>query len=102
MESYLADHLIKEEIECDTGAFRRPLSGISKDALGMAHGTWFDNLEGGSDLSGLYWQYENPSWSARQTIKEMIRISCLPSFRRGLSAAQIYANIKIEKSNAIG
>jgi hypothetical protein len=30
MEAYLADHLIKEEIECDTGAFRRPLSGISK------------------------------------------------------------------------
>lgn len=50
--------------------------------LGMARGTWFANLEGGSDLSELYWRYENSPWFARLAMKEMIRLSCLPSFRR--------------------
>jgi len=50
--------------------------------LGMARGTWFANLKGGSDLSDLYWRYENSPWFARLAMKEMIRLSCLPSFRR--------------------
>ncbi|OQM75293.1 hypothetical protein [Manganibacter manganicus] len=50
--------------------------------LGMARGTWFANLEGGSDLSDLYWRYKNSPWFARLAMKEMIRLSCLPTFRR--------------------
>jgi len=53
--------------------------------LGMARGTWFANLKGGSDLSDLYWRYRNSPWFARLAMKEMIRLSCLPSFRRGAS-----------------
>lgn len=48
----------------------------------MARGTWFANLGGGSDLSDLYWGYQNSPWFARLAMKEMIRLSCLPSFRR--------------------
>ena len=50
--------------------------------LGMSRGTWFANLEGGSDLSELYWRYKNSPWFARLAMKEIIRLSCLPSFRR--------------------
>ncbi len=50
--------------------------------VGMARGTWFANLEGGSDLSDLYWRYENSPWFARLAMMEMIRLSCLPSFRK--------------------
>jgi hypothetical protein len=72
-------------ISAETGAM---ISGMEvlvqniEHTLGMARGTWFANLEGGSDLSDLYWRYENSPWFARLAMMEMIRLSCLPCFRR--------------------
>jgi hypothetical protein len=92
VEFLLREHLTRISATSDvcgicaeTGAM---ISGMEvlvqniEHTLGMARGTWFANLEGGSDLSDLYWRYENSPWFPRLAMLEMIRVSCLPCFRR--------------------
>ncbi len=60
---------------------------IVEGVLSMASGTWFIDLERGSDISDLYWRYHgSPCFSGLVTM-EMIRLSSIPSKSRSESDA---------------
>lgn len=52
---------------------------ICQATLGMACGTWFADLDRGSDVSDLYWRYLGSPWFAGLVTMEMIRLSSIPS-----------------------
>ncbi|WP_256591667.1 hypothetical protein [Pseudomonas sp. HMWF006] len=57
---------------------------IIESTLGMACGTWFADLEQGTDVSDLYWRYFGSPWFSGLVMMEMIRLSSVPSKpRRG-------------------
>ena len=52
---------------------------ICQATLGMACGTWFADLDRGSDVSDIYWRYLGSPWFAGLVTMEMIRLSSIPS-----------------------
>ncbi|WP_244904334.1 hypothetical protein [Pseudomonas fragi] len=50
--------------------------------LGMARGTWFTDLNLGSDISDLYWRYFGSPWFKDLVMMEIIRLSSVPSISR--------------------
>lgn len=50
--------------------------------LGMARGTWFANLDQGSEISDLYWRYFGSPWFKDLVTMEIIRLSSIPSSSR--------------------
>lgn len=56
---------------------------VFERVLGMAAGTWFADLDRGSDLSDLYWRYRGSPWFKRLAMMEMIRLSCIPKWKNG-------------------
>lgn len=51
--------------------------------LGLGRGTWFAELESGSDLADLFWRYHSSPWFERLAMLEMVRLACIPQDRKG-------------------
>lgn len=72
------------EISISSNNFLKRISGLDaytqifENTLSQARGTWFSNLNQGSDIADLYWRYKDSAWFQQLAKMEMIRLSSIP------------------------
>lgn len=72
-------------INRETGRWLRGLDAHIQSfewVLGLAEGSFFADIDSGSDLSDLYWRYHGSPWFERLAMMEMIRLSSIPRASR--------------------